>query len=328
MKKVTSLIITFISVLSLTGCSCKGGLFSLMTTRKNSFFRDGELNKLHIKGLPTFEYENSYLEIKGKKLKGYFNVADNVLDNYAKEILDYYKSSDLTYGALIDNSYMFGIPNIFDMLKTKNVCKNVQHLKFYKLYNDRYAFFYEVDEQFYEVLIKRTTNTVDNKEYNFLFEASTVSNLQWSNRYEEIIIPDENLKDYFDIYVVPHEDGAEGVSIQIDFKQVMKILWQDFNIEISYIEFGQPGTYKLDEISNGYTIYFTERNSGRKYHQNDLILSDYYFYAESAYIKDKKMVLPTNYESSDPYISSSEPIISSNSGDEISSSESSSAAIH
>ena len=290
MKKLSCLTISIIGAMSLSGCSCSR---FITLARNNSFFTSGELKKVNLNGLPTLTYQSSHIEIKGASLKGYFNVEDNetVLDSYGKEILDYYKSSSLTYGAIMDYGYMFGIPNIFEIFKTRDMCQGVQHLKFYKLYNDRYAFFYEVGQQMYELLIKSETNTINDKEYNFYMTIDTVKQVRWSDDYYEVVIDDTNKDEYITMNAeVSNEEHPTIGLIKISFEK-LNYYMSDLHILIDYTELGKRDTYHLGSNpskENGYetSIVFRQDNN-EPYQEGDLILHGFSISEESAWIIKK-----------------------------------------
>ena len=291
MKKTSIVLLSLSSLLLLTCCSCKTGILGMITTRKNSFFRDNELNKVHLKGLPSFTYQDSYLEVKGKKLTGYFNVDNTVLDSYAKEVFNYYKNSNLTYGAIMDYGYMFGIPNFFDMLKTRDLHKFTQHLPFYKIYGDRYLFFYEVDEQFYELCIRNEDNTVNEKDYNFSFLVGEVSQVRWSSDYKEYIITDENLNDFvIDSSVRYFEQYPDYAEIKLEYyrPQSESYEYMDVHILIDYTEFGVPNTRSCDTRSaSSIDDCCTFTNPNGAYQEGDIEIKRIYLAKESAYITKK-----------------------------------------
>ena len=288
MKKTSAILLSLTSLLLLTGCSCKAGLYGLIMTRKNSFFTDKELNKVHLNGLPKLEYNDSYLEVNGTKLTGYFNVGDGVLERYGEEILNYYKNSELTYGAIMDYGYMFGIPNIFDMMKTRDLCKDVKHLPFYKIYGDRYAFFYEVDEQFYEVLIRNEENTVNNKDYNFIMKVGKVSQVRWSTDYTESFVTDENLSSFVTgSHVDYYENYPDFAEIKLDYIN-LPYFYMDVHLLIDYTEFGVPGTRPCDTVSpNSIDNSCSFRRETGTYQEGDIEIKRVYVAKESAYITKK-----------------------------------------
>ena len=292
MRKTSIIIISLTSIIFLTGCSCKMGLLGLMTTRKNSFFRDKELNKVHLVGLPSFTYENSYLEFKGPELTGYFNVDATVLNTYAQDVFDYFKSSELTYGAIMDYGYMFGIPNIFDMLKTRDLLKFVQHLNFYKIYGDRYIFFYEVDDQFYELCIRNENNTVNDVDYNFVFKAMKVGQVRWSDDYSEHLVTDENLDSFVTNAEVKYfEQYPDYAEIKLDYYQPEDAHYEyiDVHLLIDYTEFGIAATKPCDTVvkSTFDDCISFRRDNGETYKEGDIELKKVYVAKESAYILKK-----------------------------------------
>lgn len=301
MKKVSAIIISLISVLLLTGCGCKMGLDGITTTRKNSFFSNGELNKLHLEGLPKLEFESSYLEVKATTLTGYFNVESTILDSYATEVFDYYKSSELTYGAIMDYGYMFGIPNIFDMLKVHDLHKFTQHLSFYKIYGDRYIFFYEVDDTFYELCIRKETNTVDKKDYNFSLKVGKVSLVRWSDDYQEYFVTDENI-DTFVIdssvkYFEKYPDYAE-IKLEYSFPMNAHCEYIDVHLLVDYTEFGVPGTRPCDTTSpNSIDDCCTFTCESGVYQEGDIEIKRVYVAKESAYITKKESSTNNNNNS-------------------------------
>lgn len=291
MKKISLFIISIVGAISLTSCSCSN-LFKY--ARNNSFFSKTELNQVHLSGLPTLTFQSSHIEVKGSEYKGYFNV-DNVettLDSYGEEILDYYKASKLTYGAIMDYSYMFGIPNFFEIFKTRDMCKGVQHLEFYKLYNDRYGFFYEVGSQMYELLIKKESNTINDKDYNFYMSFGTVSRVKWSSDYYEVMLTDENKDEYITMNAEASNEEHPTIGlININFKKLNYYL-SDIHISIDYTELGERKTYAYGPDASkeeGYDdrIVFRQENN-KPYQEEDLILHGFSISEESAWIVKKE----------------------------------------
>lgn len=285
MKKLPLLALCFLSAASLTGCSC-ANLFNFVTTRKNTFFKESELRKYHLDGLPSFKFESSYIKNKRNAVEGYFNVEEGLLRSYAKETFSYIKTTEYTYGALMDDGYMFGIPNIFDLLRYHDLHKNTQHLRFYQLYGDRYAFFYEVDDQIYEILIKDEQNTIDDKEYNFYMEVGPVKRVRWSSNYTEYLITDENKDKYISVYVEPDPDNTANRMITVKLPE-MSYYRMDVYLTIHYTEFGEEKTLSytptLSGIARDYSFYF-EREDGLPYEDGDLVVTGFEVSKESAFV--------------------------------------------
>lgn len=213
MKKSKLIIISLIS-LSLTSCR----LFNLFgkekpTVRTNDFFTTKELSKYYIPDLPTLnETDNSRLEKYSSHLEGYFNVSNPIqtLKKYSTQTFDYLKSSGLSYGSMLQNAS--GWPQL-DMFKSYECLKNTQTMDFYQIYGDRYAFFYEKDNQFFEVLVKASSEEIDNKTYNFLIEINKINSgiKGWTTEYEEVILTNDNKDEYIDLTWSVADNGISFV---------------------------------------------------------------------------------------------------------------------
>lgn len=242
MKIIKTISIIAISALLLSGCN----LFDFKTTRSNKFFSGSELNKYYLKGLPTLTYTDSYLEIHSSKLVGYFNINLKELDKYARSVLDFYENSNLKYGSLLDNDgYMFGIPNLFDALRDRQLHAGTKHLPFYRAVSStRYAFFYSKSSQIYELLLKPSTEEVNNKTYNFFMEINKVSKVFWNDEYEEVMIADNNIDDYitFNGYVGSNKDAV----IEAKVPEVYDTDFLDVNVSVEYKLNGESKSFNFD----------------------------------------------------------------------------------
>lgn len=289
MKK-TSLSLIAISVLSLTSCN------PFVWEKNNAFYTDKILNQYHLAGLPAVEYDYSYITKKNKKLTGYFYTDEEELDRHGEAIFDYFKNSDIKYGLLIDNSYMFGMPNIFDLLKTRSLLPYATHLDFYKIYGDRYAFFYEVEDQKYEILIKKDHNEIKDKQYNYLLEIGKVSNLRWAPQYKEVVITNDNYQDYIKIDISYNKDDMRYAGMGMEFIPT-SYAFLDVTVKVDFLECGEVGSYEfvLSANHNQTSILFT-RDNNEKYQEGDIQITGVSISKESAYIYNKSESKTTNNE--------------------------------
>ena len=249
MKKTKLIIIPLIS-LTLTSCN----LFNLFgketpKVRNNAFFTEKELSNYYVPDLPSFnQTENSRLEIYRSHLEGYFNV-DNpkqVLKDYSTQTFNYFKNSNLDYGAMLQNAS--GWPQL-DLFRSYECLKKAKTMDFYKIYGDRYAFFYEKDEQFYEVLIKASNSEVNEKTYNFLIEINKINRgiSGWTTEYEEIILTNNNVDEYIDF---SWHVTASG--IRFDFISPEPLYdYRYYTYVITYTFRGETDTYTYGERDNG-----------------------------------------------------------------------------
>ena len=277
MKLAKPFIITTISLLLCTGCD------SIFTVKRNNvFFTNSDLSKYLLKDLPSLEYESSHIEKNNKGLKGYFNVSKDTLDNYAEEIISYYRKDSFKYdyGMLLDNSYMFGIPNIFDALKTRRLVKT-DHLNFFKLYNDRYAFFYEKDNQFYELLIKNENNTIEDKEYNFFLSIGKVKQVKWSSDHQAVSITNDNYDQYLSLDIDFPDNSPGYATINVVPKEYHFAL-ADYYLEIDYTEKGNHDTHLFD--GSNYHDVLLKSDDGSIYEEGDIIINSATIVKESALI--------------------------------------------
>ena len=276
MKKLS---IPFIAITAITLVSCN----PFKWEKNNEFYNDKILKQYHLEGLPAVEFEQSHLEKTSKGLKGYFQTEKGELERHGQEIFKYFKQSNYKYGLLIDNSYMFGMPNIFDLFKTRSLLSYASHLDFYKIYNDRYAFFYEVEDQKYEVLIKLDDNEINNKEYNYLLEVSKVSNLRWANQYKEIQLTNENLSNYISYNLSYNEENRQYAGLGIDLVE-KPYLFVDVYLTVSYIECGKEDTCDIHLSNDTHASILFTNNDNQQYQDGDIEITDISVYEESAFI--------------------------------------------
>lgn len=272
----SSILLTLTSVLLISGCS----FFTVK--RNNVFFTSNDFKKYYLQDFPSLEFDSSHIEKSNKGLIGYFNVKDGTLNSYAEQINNYYQSDkfNLDYGMIYDNSYMFGIPNVFDLLKTRRLVKTT-HLSFFKLYNDRYAFFYEKDEQFYEVLIKNETNTINDKDYNFYLSVSKVNQVKWSEEHLAVNINNDNYLDYLSLEIKPSTNSPGYATINVVPKNYSFAL-ADYYLRINYTEKGRNDVYTFEGAN--YHDLLLKSDDGSNYEEGDIVITNSFIYKPSALI--------------------------------------------
>ena len=249
MKKSKLIIIPLIS-LTLTSCN----LFNLFgketpKVRNNAFFTEKELSNYLISDLPTFnQTSDARLEIYKSHLEGYFNVdnPNQVLKDYSTQTFEYFKNGDLAYGAMLQKAT--GWPQL-DLFRTYECLKSAKTMNFYKIYNDRYAFFYEKDEQFYEVLIKASENEVNKKTYNFLIEINKISRgiRGWTTEYEEITLTNDNVDKYIDF---SWSVSLSGITFEFISPEPLYD-YRYYTYVITYTFRGETDTYTYGVRDNG-----------------------------------------------------------------------------
>ena len=260
MKKSKLIIITLISV-SLTSCNLLN-LFGKEKpkVRNNAFFSQVELNKYLIKDLPTFtQTEGSRLEIYNTHLEGYFNVSNprEILKDYSTQTFDYFKNSNLNYGSILQNAS--GWPQL-DMFRSYECLKKTKTMDFYKIYGDRYAFFYEKEDQFYEVLVKASSTEINNKTYNFLIEVNKINRgiRGWTTDYEEIILNNYNKDEYIDL---SYSVSPSGISFTFTSPEPL-YGYANYTYRMNYIFRGEEDYFIFDYK---YVLMFSDTFSDPNY---------------------------------------------------------------
>ena len=316
--KINKLIIIPLISVSLTSCN----LFNLFgkekpKVRTNAFFSQKELSNYYISDLPTFnQTDNSRLEIYKSHLEGYFNV-DNpmqVLKQYSTQTFEYFNNSNHKYGAMLQNVTGWFI----DSFKTYECLRNVKTMDFYRIYGDRYAFFYEKEHTFYEVLVKASNEEINNKTYNFLIEINELSRgiRGWATEYEEVILTNANKDQYIDFKWSVSRSG-----IHFEFISPKPLYdYRYFTYQVNYTFRGKTDTYTFGERDNGglsdyypYILMFSNvfEDGSYKYQEGDFVVNSAEIIGEGAVIAKKgESKLPP--KSSEP--TSEEPEQTSNIG--------------
>ena len=295
MKKSKLIIITLISV-SLTSCN----LFNLFgkekpKVRTNAFFNEKELSNYFVSDLPTFEQtEDSRLEIYKSHLEGYFNV-DNpsqVLEDYSTQTFEYFKNSNINYGSILQNAS--GWPQL-DMFKSYECLKKTKTMDFYKIFGDRYAFFYEKAHTFYEVLVKPTSIEINNKTYNFLIEINELSRSirGWTTDYEEVILTNNNKDEYIDLSRTVGQDGISFVLIAPE----PLYGYTNYTYRMNYIFRGKEDYFTFDYK---YVLMFSDTfgDPNYTYQEGDFVITSTEIVGDGAIIvkKGEGKLLPKTSE--------------------------------
>ena len=315
MKKSKLIIIPLIS-LTLTSCN----LFNLFgketpKVRNNAFFTEKELSNYFVSDLPTFEQtEDSRLEIYKSHLEGYFNVNNpgKVLKEYSTQTFEYFKNSDHKYGAMLQNATGWFI----DSFKTYECLRNVKTFDFYRIYSDRYAFFYEKEHTFYEVLVKTSNKEINNKTYNFLIEINELGRgiRGWATEYEEVILTNDNVDEYIDFKWSVSRSG-----IHFEFISPKPLYdYRHFTYVVNYTFRGESDTYTFGERDNGgiseyypYILMFSNvfEDDSYRYQEGDFVVNSTEIIGEGAVIAKKgesklppKSSEPTSEEPTDSNI--------------------------
>lgn len=316
MKKSKLILIPLIS-LSLTSCNCLN-LFTKEKpqVRSNAFFSQKELNKYYISDLPTFnQTEDSRLEIYQSHLEGYFNVSNprEVLKNYSTQTLEYFKNSNYNYGSMLQNAS--GWPQL-DLFKTYECLKNTKTMDFYNIFGDRYAFFYEIEGQFYEILVKASSFEVNNKTYNFLIEINKINRgiRGWATEYEEVILTNDNVDEYIDFKWSVSRSG-----IHFEFISPKPLYdYRYYTYVITYTFRGETDTYTYGVRDNGaiseyypYILMFSNvfEDGSYRYQEGDFVINKQELVGEGYIIAKKgesklppKTSEPTSEEPTDSSI--------------------------
>ena len=291
MKKSKLIIITLIS-LSLTSCN----LFNLFgkekpKVRNNAFFTQTELSEYLIKDLPSFtQTEGSRLEIYQSHLEGYFNVNNprETLKDYATQTFDYFKNSNLNYGSILQNAS--GWPQL-DMFRSYDCLKKTKTMDFYKIYGDRYAFFYEKEHQFYEVLVKASSTEINDKTYNFLIEINEINRgiRGWTTDYEEVILTNSNKDQYIDL---SWSVSPSGITFTFTSPEPL-YGYRYYTYVVNYTFRGESDTYTFGERDNGnidnyypYVLMFsnTFEDPSYTYQEGDFVITSTEIIGEGAII--------------------------------------------
>lgn len=235
MKRTNIILLSALSTLLLTSCN-----FSLFKwSNKNAFYSASQLNDVGLKGLPVIEYQSSYVEKSGNTLKGYFEIEDEYIHAYAKNVLNYFKNSDITYGI---NLGKFNA--IFNTVS--EIMPKVDHLDFYKWSMTTYDFYYVKGDNTYRLNWMISHNENSGKTYNALLRIKPLADdlSKWKDDYKEIILTNENIKDYVGVnsYIAKSNNNERYIGLELTLPDYYNGFADiDFNVEYTYL--GNPSYY-------------------------------------------------------------------------------------